>query len=555
MSHRIKERKKREKKDKIVFTGIIFLLIIALAALGAYYIYAKFFAPNKIESFFPKEISSLILVKSNFTTDQGEKLKKLSLKFGDEKYFQNFLEDLIFPKLREQKLDIPEEKVFGWRGDFVAVGSIKVSNIENSSIFVIQIKNTSLCEEFLKVLEENLANRGYIISSEEFRNKKITTNRGLSDISYSLYDDYLLVSGKPDGVKKMIDTVNGKFASVADDSKYFKIKKKLSEDDSVVFSYFDPLELVRAIPMLDQSNLDSADKIGLKNSDFRMGISFIPNEKGIEAKIYNRNNYNKNSRGVGKNLAFAKKISNDVLLYLEGQNIELFLENILLEQEETENPEVAVEAIKKIAEMETGIDLDEDLFQYINKNYTFYMLPSSEKERLDAAMLFEVNKADEFKSKAVKIEDAILSSIQKTSLAEEMKNRTFTDHSYQNINFRYLNLPDNWHIDLVLGNMNDYFFIATSEEGARNAIDVILGRIPKTLDESSVFKASYALSKNKDSDIFFFGDIQEFTKHLARYMDFNYEDLDQKYKILETLNLTTEEKSRENYYNFFLKVR
>jgi len=145
--------------------------------------------------------------------------------------------------------------------------------------------------------------------------------------------------------------------------------------------------------------------------------------------------------------------------------------------------------------------------------------------------------------------------MQKSSIAEDIKDKTFTDHDYQNVGFRYLNLPDSWRIDLALGVMDDYFFISTSEEAARNSIDVILERIPKTLDESSNFKSSYALSKNKDSDIFFFGDVQEFTKYMTHYMDFNYDDLDQKFKVLETLNLTKEEKSRENYYNLFLKVR
>lgn len=555
MSKRIKERRKKEARNKTVFGLVIFFMVLAFIALGVYYIYANYFAPRKIESFFPKEISSFFLVKSNFTTDQGNKLKQLGLKFGDEKYFQNFLEDLIFPRLREQKLDIPDEKAFGWRGDFVAVGSIDVSSIENSSIFVIQVKNPSLCEEFLKTLEENLANRGYIISSEEFRDKKVTTNRGLSDISYALYDEYLLVSGKPDGVKKMIDTAHGKFPSMERDSRYFKMKKKLSEDDSVVFSYFDPLELARAIPLLNQSNFDSVEKIGFREPDFRMGVSFIPNTKGIEARVYNRKSYDKNTKGVGNNLVFAKKIPKDTLLYLEGRDIESFLENILLGQNDSEDPEIAIAAMKKLVEIETKIDVDEDLFQYLNENYTFYMLPTSREERLDSVLLFEVEDSDGLRGNMAKLEMAILNLIQKSAIANEMKDRTFTDHNYQNISYRYLNLPDSWRIDLALGNMDDYFFIASSEEAAQNVIDVTLDRIPKTLSESNIFKSSYALSKNKDSDIFFFGDIQEFTKYLTFYMDFNYEDLDQKYKVLETLNLTTEEKSRENYYNLFLKVR
>ncbi len=555
MSQKIKERKKREKKNKIIFSISVLFITILFIISGAYYIYAKFFAPRKIESFFPKEISSLFLVKSNFTTDVGDKLKKLGLKFGDEKYFQNYLEDLIFPRLRDQKLNIPDEKVFGWRGDFVAVGSIKVSNIENTPIFVIQIKNPALCEEFLRTLEENLANRGYIINSEEFRDKKVTTNRGLSDISYALYDNYLLVSGKPDGVKKMIDTAHGKFASMVEDSQYFKMKKKLSENDSVVFSYFDPLELARAIPILNQSNLDSIGKLGINDSNLRMGITFIPGAQGIEARVYNRNDYTKDIKGVGRNLVFAKKIPYDSLLYLEGRDIESLLEGIISGQDDTADPEATISALKKLVEMETGVDLDKDLFQYINKNYAFYMLPSSEKERLDLTLAFELSKSEEFSGKINKIEDAVLNLIQKSSIKEEMSGRTFTDHSYQNINYKYLNLPDSWRIDLVIGQINDYFFIASSEEAAQNVIDVILGRIPKVLADSSTFKSSYELSKNKDSDIFFFGDMQEFTKYLSYNMDFNYEDLDQKFKILETLNLTREEKSRENYYNLFLKVR
>lgn len=555
MSKRIKERKKKEKRSKTFFGLVVFLLTVGFVVLGGYYIYASFFAPRKIESFFPKEISSLFLVKSNFTTDQGDKLKELGQKFGDEKYFQNFLEDLIFPKLREQKLDMPEEKVFGWRGDFVAVGSIEVSNIENTSIFVIQVKNPSLCEEFLKILEENLANRGYIINSEEFRGKKVTTNRGLSNISYSLYDEFLLVSSKSDGVKKMIDTAGGKFASMEKDSKYFKMKKKLSEDDSVVFSYFDPLELARAIPILDQSNFNSVEKIGFREPDFRMGVSFIPHKNGIEAKVYNRKIYSQDSKGVGKNLKFSKKIPSDALLYLEGRDIEPFLENILLGQDDTEDPEIAIKAMKKLVEMETSIDLDEDFFKFLDEHYAFYMLPSSAKERFDSVLLLEADDIGDFKEKIPSIESAVLNLISKSSINNEMSGRFFTDHSYQNISYRYLNLPDEWRIDLIMGTIEDYFFVSTSEIGAQNAIDVALERIPKTLSDNRLFKSSYNLSKDSDSDIFFFGEVQEFTKYLTQHMDFIYEDLDQKFKVLESLNITKEEKSRENYYNLFLKVR
>ena len=135
MSQRIKERKKKEKKIKFYSNLIIVFLVISFLVLFSWYIYSKFFAKKKIEAFFPQESFSFFLVKSNFTTEQGDRLRKLGTRFGDEKYFQNFLEDLIFPKLRDQKLDIPEEKFTGWRGDYIAVGNIKLSNIENISIF------------------------------------------------------------------------------------------------------------------------------------------------------------------------------------------------------------------------------------------------------------------------------------------------------------------------------------------------------------------------------------------------------------------------------------
>lgn len=556
MSKRIKERKKKEKKKKIISSLIISLFIAALAVYSFYFIYSNFFAKKKIETFFPKESFSFFLVKSNFTTDQGEKLRKLGLRFGDEKYFQNFLEDLIFPKLREQKLDIPEEKFFGWRGDFVAVGSMKLSNIENISIFVLQVKNPSLSEEFLKILEENLGKRGYVVTSEDFRGYKVTSNRGLSEISYAIFEDYLLVSEKTDGVKKMIDTALGKFPSLAQEDNYYTIKRKLEEDESVVFSFFDPVELAKAVPFLGSGAIDPIESIGLRKSNLRMGMSFIPHEYNIEAKVYSKKGYVEKDKKLGSRLVFAKRIPADVILYFEDKNFKPLIESFFLDSDKgSEDSKIEIEAMKKLAQMETGIDLDEKIFKHLSKNYALYMLPSSKKERLDIVSIFELEDEDKFSNNLGKIEEAVLNLLKKSSAGEEMNERKFTSHNYQNVNFRYLNLPDKWNVDLTYGLVDHHLFIATSEEASQNAIDVILDRIPKKLSDNDVFKSSYNLSKNNNSDQFLYADIQSFIKFMNYHVDFEYEELDRRVKILESLSFVKEEKRKNNYYNLFLRVQ
>lgn len=555
MSQKIKARKKKEKKIKLYSNLIIALIIILFISLFSLYIYNKFFAAKKIESFFPEESYSFFLIRSNFTSDQGDKLRKLGLRFGDEKYFQNFLEDLIFPKLRDQKLDIPEEKFIGWRGDYVAVGNIKLSNIENIPIFVLEAKNPSLAGEFLKILEENLNKRGYVITSEDFRGHKVTSNRGLSEISYAVFDNYLLVSEKSDGVKKMIDTALGRFTSIYEEENYKTVKKKLSEDESIVFSYFDPLELARSIPFLNTSAIEPIERVGLRNrSNLRMGMSFIPNEYSIEAKLYSNKNYDSKDKKLKSKLSFAKKIPQDVLLYFEDNNLQSLIENFLLNSD-GDDPEVEIAAMKKLAEMETGIDLDKDLFEHLSENYTLYMLPSSNKEQLDIVSIFEVENEDKFAENLNKIENSTLELLKKTKKGEEIEGRKFTDHNYQNINYRYLNLPDEWNIDLAYALIDDYFYITTSDVASQSAIDVILGRVPEKLADNKIFKDSYNLARNDDSDQFFYANLQSFIQFMNYHLDFEYENLDRKVKILESLSFVKEEKRKDNFYNLFLRVK
>lgn len=554
MSKKRKEEIKKEKRKKKIFSLTLISVLIVFTILGLFFVYSKFFIKKGFESFVPAENSAFFLVNINPESDQAEILKKLGLRFGEEKFFKNFLNDLIFPELREKKAEISDELMFGWRGNFVALGNIKLSATENIPIFIIEVKNPPLASNFLKILEENLQKKGYFITSENFRGHQITKNQGPNSIAYALFDQYLLISERPDGVMKMIDTRLGRFPSLAQNKDYHLTKKKLEENKSIIFGYFDLIEFIKTLSFLEEKNIneETFDKLNIKHPV--VGISFIPHEDSIEAKIYSKD-YSKTKKSKKTELTFAKKIPADVIFYLEGKDARPAIENLLFGQNINENDETKKALIKRAIQIETGLNFDEDLLNFLDEEYTVLMLPSSSNKKIDAALIFNIKGKSNFAEKLPKLEKATIDLLNQYILKSENEKTNFTDHNYQNVNYRYLNLPDKWAIDIGVGITSDYFFLATSEKASESTIDIISGRIANTLSQNPSFKISFESLKNKFSNQLFYCDIQSLIKFMSLYTKSNYENLDKKIKILDTISIAQEKRGKEDFYNLFLKIK
>jgi hypothetical protein len=557
VSKRRKEKIKKEKKRKKIFGFFLIIALVIVIVLGSFFVYFKFFTKKGIESFVLADNSAFFLINMNHESDQAEALKKLGLRFDDENFFSNFLEDLIFPELREQKSDISDETLFGWRGDFVALGNIKVSAIENTPVFIIEVKNPPLAQNFLKTLEENLRKRGYSISSENFRNYNVTKSQGLNNISYALFDNYLLVSERTDGVMKMIDTRLGRFSALAQDKNYRLAKSKLEEEKSIIFGYLDLLDLIQRDSFLKKGlGEETFNKLDLDNEDLRVGVSFIPHEDNIEVRVYSKNFAKVGKKSKKTDLMFAEKIPPDVILYLEGKDARPLVEGLLFgQQENEENAKSQRVLMKRAIQAQTGLDLDEDLLNFLDGEYAVFMLPENSGKKVEAVLIFNIKGKSDFSEKITKIEKTAVNLLNQFAIKNEKEKADFTDHKYQDIGYRYLNLPEKWVTDLSLGATSDYFFIATSEKAAEKAIDVISGKIPETLSQNPSFKISLEAQKDKDSNQLFYCDIQRFIKFINSFVDFNYEKLDKKIKTLDTLSATKKETRKENFYNLFLKIK
>lgn len=555
MSKKRKENIEKEKKRKKIFSFALILVLIALALVASFFTYSKFFAKKRIESFIPNESSSFFLVNINPKSDQTETLKKLGLRFGEEKFFENFLNNLIFPELQGQQSETFDKLMSGWRGNFVALGNIKLSAAENIPIFIIEVKNPPLASNFLKTLEENLQKKGYFISSENFKGYQVTKNQGANNISYALFDQYLLISERPDGVMKMIDTRLGRFASLAQNKDYRLTKKKLEKNKAIVFGYFNLIELAKALPFLEK-NIDEEtfDKLNISQKS-RTGISFVPHEDNIEARIYSKD-YSKIGKKAKKtDLVFAKKIPSDVIFYMEGRDARPTIESLLFGQQDEKKEGEQKALIKRAIQAETGLNLDEDLFNFLDEEYTVFMLPSSSNKKIDTALIFNIKGKPDFAEKLKKLERTTVDLLNRYALKNENEKANFTDHSYQGVNYRYLNLPDKWTIDIAFGATSDYFFLTTSEKASENTIDIISERITNTLSQNPSFKISLESLKNKYSNQLFYCDIQSFIKFLNLYVKFDYEQLDKKIKVLDTASVAQEKKGKENFYNLFLKIK
>lgn len=555
MSKRRKRELEREKRKKKFFISLSLLFFILTIVFSFGFVYFKFFAQKPIEAFIPDDVISFFLIDIDPDSEQNVVLKKLGLRFGDENFLNNFLEDLIFPGLRESEIEIDQEILFGWRGKKVAVGSIRVSPIENISIFIIQVKNYDLAQKFLSIFEENLQKAGHAVSFENFRGHKIIQSKGLNEISFTLLKDYLLISEKADGIKKMIDTELGRFSSLAQSKNYQLPKNKLKEKESIVFSYIDLLEFLKMISALSKNfDPDVFSKLDLGNKSY-LGIAFIPHEDSIEAKIYSKSTlFTKRKRAKSKPI-FAEKIPADILFYYEGSDFRPHIEGLFFGQfVSQEEAEAKKEALKRLIQLEFGFNLDEDLLALLDQKYVFFMLSESTREKIEVVAIFDVKDKPNLFGKLGRLEHAIVNLLNKYVIKSENKPLNFTDYSYQNYKFRYLNLPDNLTFDISYGILSDYLFLATSDRALRIAIQSIEGQIDPTLSQDSLYKAAFT-NLNKDSDVIFYCDIQRFIKFLNYFVDFDYGKLDKRLRALNSLSFTKQEKGRDNFYNLFFKVK
>jgi len=383
MSKRRKQEKQRNQRNKklVIFIAIIAILIFGLGIFWSSY--SRYQAKRSIESFVGTDLVALTLIDINKDSEQSEKLKQVGLKLGDEKYFSNFLKNLILKDVDPKDLKIEEELFLGWIGNQMAIGNIRVTPKKSSQIIAIEIKNHDLLEDFVFAFEDRLEEKGFVIEREEFRDLEIVKIKKSGEISFTIMEDYLLVSEFDDGLKKMVDTKLGRDKSIAFDKDYKRAKRKLKKNDGAVFVYGDLVELVTAITKssfkLDKTWTDRMESFDEK---YYVAAKLTAEEDKVKARLHLPKMGNEGDAKKVKSI-FGDVVSPDAAFFTEGASLKSLFVNIIAG--ESEDPEASFELFSKGAKVEYGIDL-KDIADLVNQQYAFYVSPDFVNEKAEIAL-------------------------------------------------------------------------------------------------------------------------------------------------------------------------
>lgn len=550
-----KVRRQRMREEKRKGTIIRFFLILmaagVLVVIGIYF-YEKFLAKKPPESFIPENPTSFISINLRQSPDQDETIKKLGKRFGDEDLLENTLKGIIFPGVVEEELELPEEKkIKAWLGQKIGLSHFKVSSVSSASGFILELKNKELAREFLHAFEENLKKKGNVVEEEDFRGQKITKILGGNEISYAVSFDYLLISQKSDGVKKMIDTRSGRFGSLSSQRDYFITKKKVKSSKALAFTYLDTLEFLKTIYGLSTKSADKdiLSKIeSIKRKEY-LGLSVIPRENGFLISGFTKKKRGKTFEKIKPRLD--KIVPSDVLLSLEGKNLKPFLEEIIFGQANLKEAGKK-ELLKRGIELETGLNLDEDFLSLFEKEYILTMYPAV-AQKPQIGMVFMIKDKSKIEGKMEKVEKAVSSLLNKYVFKEGEK-ASFTEHDLGETKYRYLNLPERFESDITYAIFGDYLIFASDEEVLKKLTNGISQKLENSLSQNASYKDALLLLDEKKPHQIIFSDIQGLIKFVNKYVPFDYEKMDEKIKRFATLEIIHEEKSDGSHFHSFLEI-
>ncbi|MEW6407259.1 MAG: DUF3352 domain-containing protein [Patescibacteria group bacterium] len=557
MSQFRKQQKKREHTIKKLTKLAAAFVIFGLLILGTVFFYQEFFAKKPPENFIPEFPTSFISVNFKRDPDQDEIIKKLGLRLGDENIFENTLKNIIFPNLNEEELDLTEEeKIKSWLGEKIGIGHIYISPQVGISIFILDLKNQDLAKKFLQRFSDNLGKRGNVIAKEAFRDAEITEISGQTQLAYAINSGYLLISSGSDGIKKMIDTRAGRFPSLAQSRDYYLTKKRVAAKSAIAVAYLDTMEFLKIIYQATsgQKNQQILDTMGALGQKRYLGLSITPQEDRIKILGFTKKESEKEFKFRKTKPFFDQKIPKDLIASFEGKDLKPILEGLLMGNQEGTKPEEIAkkELFFRAFELETGLNLENDLFSLFNSHYVFTLLPSSEK--IEAGLITEIKNQPDVLKKLSKLEETATALLNKYVVKEENKKVNFTEHSFGKTNYRYLNLPDQYQIDISYAVLPDYLVLATSKETLEKLLAAITGT-EEVLSNNPSYQNAVAQLSKKDSHQIIFIDGQNLLKFINRYIRFDYEKLDKKAKAIESLVINHEEKSTGSFFESFLKIK
>ncbi len=554
MSQRYQEEKNKQKNKKAIKIIVIVLIILTLCSL---LVFQLFFKKLKAESFIPENPISVMLININPDSKQNLVLEKLALNLGNENIFKNYLESQFFKGISAENLKIDEEDLKSWIGDKLIISRIKISSSDDRSAHLVEVKNIEKAREVLNIINDNIQKRGSVVTHEDFRGVDIVFIEGENDVAYAMSENFLLVSEDPAGIKMMIDTSLGRNRSLSSDKVYNSLKRKLKANDYVVFAFVDIVDTLKYISSFSRQvdfsfldNVASSERINL-------GAVFSARDDGVEANMLLGGSGKSYEKKKGFEPGLAEKVPNDVALYIEGQDIQSFTERLLAGQgENLSDKDIAAkgELLKRGLNLQFGVDMEQDLFNYLSGKYAFMLFPIKEGKGFSAGLILETKDQKELTEKMKKIEQVAAEQINKNLIKDENKKISFIDREYKGTSYRYAKLSEDIKADIFYAVLENELVLATSKPALTKLIDSANNK-QNSLARSAKFNNNYQMIKSSDATRLVYLDMKNAFEFLDNYEFLKYTTVQDEFRKIESFGFLNKYIGEGGWAQGFISIK
>ncbi len=359
-----------------------------------------------------------------------EQLSKIIEAFAKEiddseiKTYDDFIKQLDEEMTRDMGLTFSED-IQPWMGNNIAIG---MSNVkfdqygepdEFDLVFAIEARDKTAADEFLVKFErEYESTASGTFQQEEYEGVTIYEFNGEYEserLAFARSGKLVLLGTTGNALKNAIDAQNGD--SLSDNDQYRDLIKKAPGDPLVSFFLSGEIltELTAAVGSGAGIAPPNMENVGWQNMLFTMSvideglqfdalISFDPDALTESQKqLYDM--YDQSS-------ALVQKMPKNTVLFIGGRGLNLVWEAANEQLATTPGAADLQEAMDMLAR-EIGINLDKDLFPYLDGEYAIGVMPSSEGMlaaegvNLGYAVMFESSNAEALNETVVTFNEAI----------------------------------------------------------------------------------------------------------------------------------------------------
>lgn len=546
--------------SKLIATVIIIFLLTVAGVVG-YLVYDKFFRQNSAESFVKDDV--IFMTKFNLQMDksQQDKINKLEEKFGDEDIFKGMIAKLVFQGFTSEQIEqVMQEENLGWLGRDLAIARLKNFSNEEDSLFILEIADQQGATEFIDKVKNNLDNLGYVVETEQFRDREIVNLLGERNLSYTIFDNYLIVASSTDGVKQAIDVGLNRYSQLAKNSDYKKINKETGSKGVIMF-YGNVAKFLQVVSQsFDPSSVLWSDQFAKAFADTNFGGKLLVEEDGFRLASYIES-LAPEKKPI-KN--FATKLDNlapaDALVYYEGEDARNFIKRMVVGKNETDQSglDEQFSAMSRLAELQTGVSLDE-VVEIASARYCVFANESEATDMFDISLVFELTDGEKAKENLSKLEGVITNylsdSIQELGATPEFKTLSIDNNVY-----KHLDLPDDlFYVDLLYTVVGDKLVITTSESALRGIFSRLAGN-GENLANDSVYQNSTTKLNEKSINQFYYVRVEAPLLNFAQgLLAENAEDEElqseiEKLKAIRSIILGNQRIKEGNYLDGFIFI-